>query len=315
MGDRKPYINLVVIGNVNTGKSTMTSHLIFKCGGVDRRTMDLCEREATAIGKSYLKYAWLLDQLAAEREQELSMENTLWRLDSPKYQFTIIDTPGHVNFVSNTITAMVTADVALLVIDATDDSFGKGIFLDGETWEDIMIMKRLIVVINKMDAVNYSKDRYDQVKSRVSIYLSKIIIDLESTHFIPISGWDGDNMIDKSIKMPWYTGPSLLKSLDSIFPPERPPIDRPFRMPILDVYQIGGLGTVVTGLIETGSIRPGVSVKFTPSGIVAKVISIEMHHEAVTEAAAGDNVGLNIDMDANRIHRGDIIVIVSNTEY
>jgi len=300
MGKDKVHINLVVIGHVDSGKSTTTGHLIYDCGGIDKRTLEKYEQEAKAMGKGSFKYAWVLDKLKAERERGITIDIALWKFESPKYYFTIIDAPGHRDFIKNMITGTSQADVAILVVAAGEGEFEAGISKNGQTREHGLLaftlgVKQMIVVVNKMDApsVNYGQARYEEIMKEVSAYLKKVGYNPAKIPFIPISGWVGDNMIEKSPNLPWYKGPTLLESLDAIIPPKRP-TDKALRIPLQDVYKIGGIGTVPVGRVETGILKPGMTVTFAPVGLSTEVKSVEMHHEALQEATPGDNVGFNI---------------------
>jgi len=166
----------------------------------------------------------------------------------------------------------------------------------------------MIVCINKMDdkTVNYSKDRFNEIKEEVSTYLGKVGYKPKKIQFVPISGWTGDNMLEKSPNLTWWDGPTLLEALDMIVPPERPTA-RPLRLPLQDVYKIGGIGTVPVGRVETGILKAGMEVLFAPPQIKAEVKSVEMHHEALIEAVPGDNVGFNIKGVSNTdIRRGNV---------
>jgi len=152
--------------------------------------------------------------------------------------------------------------------------------------------------------VKYSKDRYEEIKKEVSAYLKKVGYNPEKVPFVPISGWVGDNMVEKSDNMAWYKGPTLIESLDSLEQPKRPS-DKPLRLPLQDVYKIGGIGTVPVGRVETGILKPGDVVTFAPVNLTTEVKSVEMHHEALTEAIPGDNVGFNIkNVAVKEIRRG-----------
>jgi elongation factor 1-alpha len=311
MGKEKTHVNLVVIGHVDSGKSTTTGHLIYKCGGIDKRTIEKFEQEAKEMGKGSFKYAWVLDKLKAERERGITIDIALWKFESPKYYFTIIDAPGHRDFIKNMITGTSQADVAILIIASGEGEFEAGISKNGQTREHALLaftlgVKQMIVCINKMDdkSVNYSEKRYEEIKTEVSAYLKKVGYNPERVPFIPISGWTGDNMIEKSDKLPWYKGPCLLEALDQIKPPKRPS-DKPLRIPLQDVYKIGGIGTVPVGRVETGILKPGMTVTFAPSGISTEVKSVEMHHEALPQATPGDNVGFNVkNISVKDIRRG-----------
>jgi len=300
MGKEKVHISLVVIGHVDAGKSTTTGHLIYKCGGIDKRTIEKYEKEASDLGKGSFKYAWVLDNLKAERERGITIDIALWKFESPKYSFTVIDAPGHRDFIKNMITGTSQADVAVLVIDSSQGGFEAGISKDGQTREHALLaytlgVKQMIVACNKMDdkTVKYDQGRYKEIKAEVSAYLKKVGYKPMKIPFVPISGWVGDNMLEKSSNMPWYKGPCLLEALDKVKPPARP-TDKPLRLPLQDVYKIGGIGTVPVGRVETGVIKPGITALFAPAGITAEIKSVEMHHESLAQAVPGDNVGFNV---------------------
>ena len=311
MGKEKKHVNIVVIGHVDAGKSTTTGHLIYKCGGIDKRVIEKFEKEASEMGKSSFKYAWVLDKLKAERERGITIDIALWKFETSKYYFTIIDAPGHRDFIKNMITGTSQADIAILVIASPTGEFEAGISKNGQTREHALLsytlgVKQMIVATNKMDSTTppYSKDRYEEIKGEVSNFLKKVGYKPANIPFVPISGWHGDNMLDKSDNMNWYKGPTLLEALDNIKPPKRP-IDKPLRLPLQDVYKIGGVGTVPVGRVETGVLKPGTSIKFAPSNIITECKDVEMHHEKLEEALPGDNVGFNIkNVSIKDIKRG-----------
>jgi elongation factor 1-alpha len=313
MGKDKTHINLVVIGHVDSGKSTTTGHLIYKCGGIDKRTIEKFEQEAKELGKGSFKYAWVLDKLKAERERGITIDIALWKFETEKYYFTIIDAPGHRDFIKNMITGTSQADVAILVIASGEGEFEAGISKNGQTREHGLLaftlgVKQMIVLINKMDdkSVNWSENRYNEIMKEVSAYLKKVGYNPKKVPFIPISGWLGDNMVERSANLPWYKGPTLVEALDSIIPPKRPS-DKPLRIPLQDVYKIGGIGTVPVGRVETGILKPGMIVTFAPNLITTECKSVEMHHEALQEATPGDNVGFNIkNVSVKDIRRGNV---------
>lgn len=313
MGKDKTHINLVVIGHVDAGKSTTTGHLIYKCGGIDKRTIEKFEAEAKEIGKSSFKYAWVLDKLKAERERGITIDIALWKFETEKYYFTIIDAPGHRDFIKNMITGTSQADVAILVIAAGEGEFEAGISKNGQTREHALLaftlgVKQMIVMINKMDdkSVNWSENRYNEISKEVQTFLKKVGYNPKKVPIIPYSGFQGDNMIERSENMPWYKGPTVLEALDAIIPPKRP-IDKPLRVPLQDVYKIGGIGTVPVGRVETGVLKPGQVVTFAPPMITTEVKSVEMHHVALPEATPGDNVGFNVkNVSVKDIRRGNV---------
>ena len=203
------------------------------------------------------------------------------------------------------------ADVALLIIDASRGSFEAGISKEGQTREHALLahtlgVKQMIVGVNKMDdwSVGYSQERFTEIKLEVSAYLKTLGYKPAKIPFVPISGWVGDNMIDRSTNMPWYKGPCLLEALDQIHPPKRP-TDKPLRVPLQDVYKIGGIGTVPVGRVETGVMKPGEHILFAPTTITSEVRSIEMHHTSIPEAVPGDNIGFNVkNVSVKELKRG-----------
>jgi len=307
----KVHINLVVIGHVDSGKSTSTGHLIYKCGGIDKRTIDKFEKEAAEAGKSSFKYAWVMDKLKSERERGITIDISLWQFESPKYHFTIIDAPGHRDFIKNMITGTSQADCAILMIASPQGEFEAGISKEGQTREHALLsftlgVKQMIVCCNKMDekSVNYSEERYTEIKKEVSDFLKKVGYKPDNIPFIPISGWVGDNMMERSVATNWYKGPTLIEALDKIEPPKRP-TEKPLRLPLQDVYKIGGIGTVPVGRVETGIIKPGMNVTFAPADVKSDVKSVEMHHTSIPEAIPGDNVGFNVKgLSVKDIKRG-----------
>eukprot|EP00922_Rhytidocystis_sp_ex-Travisia-forbesii_P017314 GHVS01025836.1.p1 GENE.GHVS01025836.1~~GHVS01025836.1.p1 ORF type:complete len:450 (+),score=65.76 GHVS01025836.1:109-1458(+) len=309
MGREKGHINLVVIGHVDSGKSTTTGHLIYKLGGIDKRTIEKFEKESAEMGKSSFKYAWVLDKLKAERERGITIDIALWQFETPKYHYTVIDAPGHRDFIKNMITGTSQADVALLVVPADQGGFEGAFSKDGQTREHALLaftlgVKQMICGINKMDACKYSEERFNEIFKEVSGYLKKVGYNPEKVPFVAISGFVGDNMIDKSANMSWYKGKTLVEALDMMELPKRP-TDKALRLPLQDVYKIGGIGTVPVGRVETGKIKAGMVVTFAPVGLSTEVKSVEMHHEVLSEAGPGDNVGFNIkNVSVKEIKRG-----------
>jgi len=311
MPKEKIHVNLVVVGHVDAGKSTTTGHLIYKCGGIDQRTIAKFEKESSEMGKSSFKYAWVLDKLKAERERGITIDIALWKFETQKYYFTIIDAPGHRDFIKNMITGTSQADVAILVIAAGVGEFEAGYAKDGQTREHALLaytlgVKQMICLVNKMDdkSVKYSKSRFQEIQQEMKKFLKTVGYKPKKIPFIPISGWVGDNMLEPSKNMTWFKGPYVLKALDAINPPKRPS-DKPLRLPLQDVYKIGGIGTVPVGRVETGILKPGMTVTFAPVMLSTEVKSVEMHHEALEAANPGDNVGFNVkNISLKQIRRG-----------
>jgi elongation factor 1-alpha len=309
MGKEKDHLNLVVIGHVDSGKSTTTGHLIYKLGGIDPRTIEKFEKESAEMGKGTFKYAWVLDKLKAERERGITIDIALWKFETVNRFYTIIDAPGHRDFIKNMITGTSQADAAILIIASGAGEFESGYSTEGQTREHALLaftmgVKQMIVALNKMDAAEYSETRYNEIKKEVGNYLTTVGYKTEGMNFVPISGFNGDNLLERSDKMPWYTGPTLTEALDMFKQPKRP-ILKPLRLPLQDVYKIGGIGTVPVGRVETGILKAGTIVVFAPKGVSAECKSVEMHHEAVPEATPGNNVGFNVKgLSVKDIKRG-----------
>lgn len=307
----KPHLNLIVIGHVDHGKSTTMGHLLYKLGAIDERTIQMYEEEAKKLGKETFKYAWVLDRIKEERERGLTIDLAFQKFETKKYYFTLIDAPGHRDFVKNMITGASQADAAILVVSAKKGEYEVGIAPGGQTREHAFLafmlgIKQLVVAINKMDdsTVNWSQERYNEVKQGVQDLLKRIGYDVSKIHFIPISGWLGDNLVERSKNLPWYNGPTLLEALDLFQEPPKP-IDKPLRIPIQAVYSIKGVGTVPVGRVETGVLRPGDTVVIMPPNIKAEVKSIEMHHQPLQQAIPGDNIGFNLKgVERSQLSRG-----------
>jgi elongation factor 1-alpha len=323
MGKEKLHISIVVIGHVDSGKSTTTGHLIYKCGGIDKRTIEKFEKEAAEMGKGSFKYAWVLDKLKAERERGITIDIALWKFETTNYYVTVIDAPGHRDFIKNMITGTSQADCAVLVVPAGKGEFEAGISKDGQTREHALLaftlgVKQMIVAVNKMDSSEppYSEARYQEIVKEITAYLKKVGYNPKGVPMVPISGFHGDNMLEQSTNMPWFkgwsierkegnaSGMTLFNALDAILPPQRPS-GLALRLPLQDVYKIGGIGTVPVGRVETGIIRPAMVVTFAPVNLTTEVKSVEMHHESLAEATPGDNVGFNIkNVSVKDIKRG-----------
>jgi elongation factor 1-alpha len=319
--DGKQHVSIVVAGHVDAGKSSLTGRLLYDMGGIDERTMEKLRKKAEENGKPSFAFAYYLDNQKAEQERGITIACNTKEFYTERYHYTIIDAPGHRDFIKNMITGSSQADVALLLCPADGGSFiasiAKGDHKTGEVpgqtrnharLLNLLGIKQLIVGINKMDdkSVNYSEDRYNEIKNEVSGFLKKIGYNPNKIPFIPISGWNGDNMLERSTNMGWWKGPTLLDALDNIVPPKRP-IEKALRVPLQDVYKIGGIGTVPVGRVETGVLKPGMVVTFAPPMITTEVKSVEMHHEQLKQAVPGDNVGFNVkNVSVKDIRRGNV---------
>jgi len=286
-------------------------HLLYLLGQIDERKFKEIEEQAKQIGKESFKYAWVLDRLKEERERGLTIDLAFLKFETKKYFFTIIDAPGHRDFIKNMITGASQADAAILVVSAKTGEFEAGMSPLGQTREHLFLAKtmgidQIIVAINKMDTVNWSQERYEQIKAELSKFMKMLGYKVDKVPFIPVSGWTGDNLVEKSKNMPWYKGPTLLEALDMLQEPPRP-IDKPLRIPVQDVYSITGVGTVPVGRVETGVLKVGDKVIFMPANKVGEVKSIETHHVRINEAKPGDNIGFNVKGIArHEIRRGDV---------
>jgi len=297
----KPHLNLIICGHVDHGKSTSMGHFLFDLGVVDQRMIEefAKESEKTGAGDSF-KYAWVLDQLKDERERGVTIDLAFQRFETPKFFYTLIDAPGHRDFIKNMITGASEADGAVLVVSAKKGEEDVALGPGGQAREHAFLLRtlgvtQLVVSINKMDdqTVKYSEQRFNEAKQDVENLLKTVGYNISKINIVPVSGWTGENLVKKSTNMPWYKGPTLLEALDQFVEPPKP-IDKPLRLPVQDVYTITGVGTVPVGRVETGKIKVGDSVMIMPEGLTAEVKSIETHHTAMQEAMAGDNIGFNL---------------------
>src|SRR3989338_3876872 len=311
MARTKEHLNLIFIGHVDQGKSTTVGRLMYDSGNVDEQTMRKLKDKAKELGKPGFEFAYVMDNLKEEEERGLTIGLAHRRFDTPKYYFTIIDAPGHLDFIKNMITGASQADAAVLVVSGNP---GDGV--QAQTKEHVFLSKtlcvqQLIVLVNKMDMAKFDQKRFEEVKGEVTKLLKSVGYKTDAIQFVPTASYLGDNGAKKSPNMPWYTGPTLLEAIDKLNPPEKPR-ELPLRLPIQDVYNITGIGTVPVGRVETGVMKVGDKIIAVPAregkGITGEVKTIEMHHEQVQEAEPGDNVGFNVRGIAKQdIARGDVI--------
>ncbi len=314
MAKEKPNMNVVFVGHVDAGKSTCVGRLMFDSGAVSEQEMKKLKEEAEKHGKAGFEFAYVMDKIKEERERGVTIDLAYKKILTQKYQITIIDAPGHRDFVKNMITGASQADAAFLVISAPAG-------VQPQTTEHLWLLrtmgvKNIAVAVNKMDDVNYDEAKFNQVKEDVSKLLKQVGINPDETPFLAVSGLQGDNVVKKSDKMPWYKGPTIMEQFD-IFPQPELPTNLPMRMPVQDVYEITGIGTVPVGKVETGIMKKGMKVKVLPGrtgeGVEGELKTIEMHHEMLEEAQAGDNVGINIrGVGKKDIARGDVVCEASN---
>ncbi|MGD9275850.1 MAG: translation elongation factor EF-1 subunit alpha [Candidatus Pacearchaeota archaeon] len=309
MAKEKANMNVVFVGHVDAGKSTCVGQLMFQSGAVSEQEMKKLREEAEKHGKAGFEFAYIMDKIKEERERGVTIDLMYKKIMTNKWQITIIDAPGHRDFVKNMITGASQADCAFLVIAAPSG-------VQPQTTEHLWLLrtmgvKNIAVLVNKMDAAEYSEETYNKVKEDVGKLLKGVGVNPETTTFIACSGLKGDNIFKKSENMPWYKGPTIMEQFD-LFPAPEPPTNLPMRMPVQDVYDITGIGTVPVGKVETGVMKQGMKVKVLPGrtgeGIEGELKTIEMHHETLPQADAGDNVGINIrGVGKKDIARGDVV--------
>ena len=302
---KKEHLNLVFIGHVDAGKSTTVGRILYETGAVSEQVLNKLKEEASRLGKATFEFAFVMDSLKEERERGVTIDISHREFETPKYHCTIIDAPGHKDFVKNMITGASQADAAFLVVSVKDG-------VQPQTKEHAFLAKVLgvsqfAVNMNKMDAVGYKKEEFDKVKGEVEKMLKSIGYKTETVPFIPASSYGGDNITKKSPNMTWYTGPTIIEVIDSFKVPAKP-IDKPLRLPVQDVFTITGHGTVPVGRLEAGKMKPGDMVVVMPGGAKGEVKKIEMHHQELPEAICGDNVGFNIKgIEKKDMKRGDVI--------
>jgi len=310
---KKPHMNLVVVGHVDNGKSTTVGHLMVDLKVIDQRTIDAYAKESEATGKGdTFKYAWVLDSIKEERDRGVTIDLAFQKFETQKFFYTLIDAPGHRDFIKNMITGASEADAAVLVVSVKPGETEAATDPGGQAREHAFLSRTLgvsqiAVALNKMDDVAYSEQRFKEVKDLVEKMLKLVGYNTSKVQFIPVSAWKGDNLVKLSENTPWYKGPTLAESLDMFEAPEKP-IGKPLRIPIQDVYTITGVGTVPVGRVETGVVRANDKVIVMPSGVTGEVKSIETHHTQMESAEAGDNIGFNLrGVDRKSIKRGDIL--------
>jgi len=314
MAREKPHINIVFVGHVDHGKSTTVGRLMYDSGNIDEQALRKLKEKAKELGKSGFEFAFVMDNLKEERERGLTIDLQHKKFVTKKYEYTVIDAPGHKDFIKNMITGASQADIAFLVVAASEGVMAQ-------TKEHVWLCKTLGVgqigvLVNKMDTVNYDEAKFNKVKEEVSTLLKTAGFKVDDVPFIPISGLNGDNVAKKSENMDWYKGPTVLEQLDNFNEPEKP-TGLPLRLPIQDVFNITGIGVVPVGRVETGVMKIGDKVIVVPAregtGVTGEVKTIEMHHEQIQQAEPGDNVGFNVrGIGKKDIARGDVLGHVDN---
>lgn len=307
----KPHINIITSGHVDHGKSTLIGRLLYDSGSIPEQEMRKLKEKAKELKKETFEFAFVMDNLKEERERGLTIDLMYKGFNTNKFYFTIIDCPGHRDFIKNMITGASQADAAILVVSCKEG-------IQEQTKEHLYLARvlginQLVVAINKMDAVGYDQSKFNSTKQDVSKLLSTLGYKLEAIPFVPLSAYVGDNVFKKSTNMGWYKGPTLVEAMDEYIKPVEKPINKPLRVPVQDIYSITGAGTVPVGRVETGVLKPNTKIIFEPSGKVAEVKSIEMHHKTLEKAEPGDNIGFNVRGVAKTdIKKGDVVGPVDN---
>uniref|UniRef100_A0A4X1VCS1 HBS1-like protein n=1 Tax=Sus scrofa TaxID=9823 RepID=A0A4X1VCS1_PIG len=310
----KQLLNLVVIGHVDAGKSTLMGHLLYLLGNVNKRTMHKYEQESKKAGKASFAYAWVLDETGEERERGVTMDVGMTKFETTTKVITLMDAPGHKDFIPNMITGAAQADVAVLVVDASRGEFEAGFETGGQTREHGLLVRslgvtQLAVAVNKMDQVNWQQERFQEITGKLGHFLKQAGFKESDVAFIPTSGLSGENLITRSKSSEltkWYKGLCLLEQIDSFKPPQRS-VDKPFRLCVSDVFKDQGSGFCVTGKIEAGYVQTGDRLLAMPPNETCTAKGITLHDEPVDWAAAGDHVSLTlVGMDIIKINVGCI---------
>ncbi len=309
----KPHLNMIITGHIDNGKSTTMGHFLMQLGVVDERTIQQHAEESEKTGKGdSFKYAWVMDNIKDERERGITIDLAFQKFETPKYFFTLIDAPGHRDFVKNMITGASEADCAVLVLSAKEGETDTAVAPGGQAREHAFLLKTLgvnqiIIAINKMDDSNYSEDAFKKAKEKGEKLIKSVGFKVDAVPIVPVSGWIGDNLVKKSENLKWWTGKTLLETFDDFTLPEKP-VGKPLRVPIQDVYTITGVGTVPVGRVETGKMKAGDKIVIMPSGAPGEIKSIETHHTEMPSAEAGDNIGFNLrGVEKKDIKRGDVM--------
>jgi elongation factor 1-alpha len=346
----KTHLSIVICGHVDSGKSTTTGRLLFELGGIPEREMEKLRQEAEVLNKSSFAFAFYMDRQKDERERGVTIACTTKEFFTENYHYTIIDAPGHRDFIKNMISGAAQADVALLMVPADGNfttAIAKGNRKLGETQGqtrqharliNLLGVKQLIIGINKMDTdtAGYKKERYDEIADEMKNMLIKVGWKKEfvekSVPVLPISGWKGDNLLTKSTNMTWWSGVkavdptgkehtivTLVDALNNFCGLPDRKNDAPLRLPISGIYKIKGVGDVLAGRVEQGTLQTKAEVVFMPTHTAkdpckGSVFTIEMHHKRVDAAQSGDNVGMNIkNLNKERMPSvGDVMVLSSD---
>jgi len=313
-------INIVVIGHVDAGKSTLMGHLLYKLGAISDQIMHRYKRDSTNIGKGSFAFAWVLDEHEEERNRGVTIDVGVRHFDTKNRHVTILDAPGHRDFIPNMITGAAQADVALLVVDATTGSFESGFQQGGQTKEHLILARslgisQLIIAINKLDMLEWSKNRFEEIKGQLDYFLKQLGFESNKVFYVPCSGLKGENLVEPSKEITWYKGNPIVQYIDEFQPTSRE-VGKPLRMSIGDVYKALVTGLTVSGRIESGAVSTGEDVLIMPIGEVCTVKHVYRHKTAVPTAFAGDNVELSLSgIEEEKLISGQIICEPDNAPF
>jgi elongation factor 1-alpha len=300
----KSLINVVFIGHVDHGKSTTVGRLLYDGGALSEQDYRKLEEMAKEKGKGTFAFAYAMDNLKEERERGVTIDVSYKKFEGKKHTFTIIDAPGHRDFVKNMITGTSQADAAVISVAAKEGpqpQTKEHAFL-----AQVMGIKQVVVSVNKMDEVNYDEAKFKEVSDTMKKMLMGVGFKEDNIKFVPISAWKGDNVVNKTDNIK-YADKTLLETLDDLVAPESP-VDKSLRLPIQDVYNIKGVGAIPVGRVETGQLKSGDKVIFMPSGKTGEVKDLEEHHQKIDVAKPGNNIGFSVrGVGTQDVHRGDVM--------
>lgn len=298
VSNRKEHVNIVFIGHVDAGKSTIGGQIMFQTGMVDKRTLEKYERDAKEKGRESWYLSWCMDTNDEEREKGKTVEVGRAYFETEKKHFTILDAPGHKSFVPNMISGANQADLAVLVISARKGEFETGFDRGGQTREHAMLVKtagvkHLVILVNKMDdpTVQWEEERWTEIQSKLTPYLRKCGFNPKTDiTYIPCSGLTGDFIKDRpdSSKGGWYSGPCFIEYLDDLFPSINRDFDGPVRCIVVDKFS--DMGVIVIGKMESGVVQKGQTLLLCPNKTAVQVLQCWSDDVEVEKVAAGDNI-------------------------
>merc|ERR1711967_175105 len=350
MSEGKEHLSIVICGHVDSGKSTTTGRLLFELGGIPEREVEKLKAEAERLGKASFAFAFYMDRQKEERERGVTISVTTKEFFTEKWHYTIIDAPGHRDFIKNMITGASQADVAMIMVPA-DGNFTTAIqkgdhkqgIVQGQTRQharliNLLGVKQLVCGVNKMDAdlALYKEERDNEIRDEMKSMLVKVgwpqTFVNKRVPILPISGWNGDNLLTKSDNMAWWNGMkckiskekaiqvvTLKDALNDFVQVAKRDPEKPMRLPVSGVYKIKGVGDVLTGRVEQGAVKPGEEVIFLPTHTAStacpgKIFTVEMHHKRIEAGMSGDNIGMNVKAlnKENMPRVGDVMIYKSD---